>query len=270
MEIKRWVAHLSFCALLTMLPLDFAEAATGTLKFSFKYKDPITGVVSNLPDGYVYLRDASKAPPMENTFSKADYIDQHSFGNGNYGSGSYVNPDAPVGTWYIRITQRKVQAGGVGKFGPPVAGDYTWKSTTPITITVGQTLDLGTLYASLFSPPPITISGTVKSASGTPLEGQYVRAQTEPCLVPLNCTDTGCEQYGNQCSPNKYLALRKTDSAGKYTLLLAAPGTYYLYSSPCLIAGHNENDPSRCWYSAAPAPVTVIDGESKTVDIVVN
>ena len=163
MKINRYVALVSLCALLTIVFLGLAEAATGTLNFTFKYKNPTTGTISNLDYGYVYLRDASKPPPMESLFSKADYIGQRAFGNGYYS-----HTDIPVGSWYIRITQRRVQTGGPGKFGPPQENDYTWKQEIPITITAGQTLSLGTIYALPFSTAPITITGTIKSTKRRP------------------------------------------------------------------------------------------------------
>jgi hypothetical protein len=174
----------------------------------------------------------------------------------------------PAGNYYIRVLQRKVVGAVTRPFGPPEAGDLTWFQTTPITIGASATLDLGTKYALPFSSSPVTITGTVTSSSGTPQVGRYVRAQTVPCIAPLNCTGTGCEQYGNECGPTKFLAQQTTDAAGNYTLLLANPGTYYLYTSPCLMAGHNQKDGARCWYTAAPAPVTVINGDSKTVNMV--
>ena len=59
--------------MLTMFSVGHAEAATH-LKYTFKSKDPATGVVTNLSYGFLYLRDATKPPPMEKYFSKADYI----------------------------------------------------------------------------------------------------------------------------------------------------------------------------------------------------
>jgi hypothetical protein len=264
MNIKRWVAPVLFCALLAILMSSRAEAADGTLKVTFKYKDPTTGVDQNLNSGYIYLHDATRSAPMEKFFSKADYI----FGPANLWNGKY-SYNVPAGNYFIRLLQRKVVAGATRPYGPPEAGDLTWFQTTPVTIVAGATLDLGTKYALPFSSSPVTITGTVKSPDGTPLEGRYVRAQTEACLEPVNCTDTACEQYGNECGPTKFPARQTTDAGGNYTLLLADAGTYYIYTSPCLMAGHNQNDPIRCRHSAAPAPVTVIRGDVITADIVV-
>jgi hypothetical protein len=255
MKMKLWAVLISLFAIMSMLLPTPADAATGTLKYTFKYRNPDTGVETNLPYGYVYLHNASKPPPMEKFFSRADYINIASFGNGNY-SDAYV----PEGTWYIRITQRK---GANRPNGPPEEGDYTWMQTAPITIVAGQTLNLGTLYAYPFGSSPITISGTVKNQNGSPLAGRYVRAQTEPCY------DDGYNNNINQCGPAKYLALQPTDAGGKYTLQLKDPGTYYIYTSPCITADHDDYSGNRCRYTAAPGPVMVKIRDAKTVDMVV-
>ena len=255
MKTKQRAALILFFAMLTIFSVGLAEAATGTLKYTFKYKDPTTGAISNLPSGFVYLHDATKPPPMEKFFSKADYINMSSFGNGNYS-----DPSVPAGTWYIRITQRKA---GNKPLGPPEYGDYTWMQTAPITIVAGQTLDLGTLYAVPFAPAPITITGTVKNSSGAPLAGRYVRAQTVPCL------EDGYSDNVNQCGPVKDLAQQPTDANGKYTLVLRDPGAYYIYTSPCLTVDHDDYTGNRCRYTPAPGnPVIVKIRDVKTVDMV--
>lgn len=264
MKTGQWFILISFIGLLTIFSAGVAEAANGTLKVTFKYKDPATGVEQGLTYGFIYLRDAAKPAPMERFFSKADYI---LGGPGNSSANGTITVSVPAGTYYIRVVQRKTTGGVTRPYGPPETGDLTWYQPTPVTITTNATLNLGTKYALPFSTAPVTISGTVRSSSGTPLEGRYVRAQTEPCLAPVNCTDTGCEQYGNECGATKFLAQQATGADGTYTLLLTDPGTYYIYTSPCLLAGHNQNDRTRCWYTAAPAPVTVIRGDIKTVDI---
>ncbi|RII26827.1 MAG: hypothetical protein CXR31_10510 [Geobacter sp.] len=257
MKTKQWATLVSSCVMVLMLTVGLAEAANGTLKYTLKYKDPTTGVETNLTRGYVYLHDATKPPPMEKYFTKADYVNMASFGNG-----TYSDPNVPAGTWYIRITQRK---GAVKAYGPPEAGDYTWMQTAPITITAGSTLDLGTLYAYPFAAAPITITGTVKSQTGAPVAGRYVRAQTEPCR------DDGYNYDINQCGPVKLLALQPTDANGTYTLQIKDPGTYYLYTSPCITADYLPYTGNRCEYTAAPAnPVTVKIRDVKTVDMVVS
>ncbi len=261
MTTKQWATLFSLFALLTMFAAGLAEAAgTGTVRYAFKYKDTATGVEKKLLNGHMYLHDASKPPPMEKFYSRADFIGR----NSPYADGNYFN-EVPAGTYYIRITERKV-VGNTTAFnrqGPPQYGDYTWFQTTPITVIAGQTLDLGTKYAYPYSSSPITISGTVKTQKGIPLTGRFVRAQTEPCY------DDGYNNNINQCGPNKFIALQPTDAAGKYTLELREPGTYYLYTSACLTPDHFEYSGNRCAYTQAAAPLTVQVGDKKTTDFVV-
>lgn len=259
--MKRWATFMAFCALLMMFTVGLAEGADGTLKVAFKYKDPATGVEQKLISGFIYLRDAKNPPPMEKFYSKADYID----GVSNYTDGVYTK-NFPAGTYYIRITQRK-NVGGTTSFnrlGPPQVGDYTWFQTTPITITAGQTLDLGTKYANIYSASPVTITGTVRSQKGLPVAGHFVRAQTEPCY------EDGWSGNINSCGPKKFLALQPTDANGQFTLYLRDPGTYYLYTSPCLTTEYFEFSGNRCQYTPALAgPMTVRSGDKKTTDFVV-
>jgi hypothetical protein len=205
---------------------------------------------------------------MEKYFSKADVI----VGPSNYGNG-VITRQVPAGTYYIRITQRKVVAGATRPYGPPEAGDYTWMQTTPITITAYSTLDLGTKYAYPFAATPITITGTVKQANGTPRSGYYVRAQTEPCIVNTGCYSDGsdfvCEEYTNQCGPDPYLAASPTDASGKFTLSLREPGIYYLYASS------SWNTAAGCGGYCAPlivgraGPVLTVNvGDMVTADII--
>lgn len=255
MERRLLVATLFFAALFTLMSSGFAQAANGTVKYTFKYKDPATGAETQLLNAFLYLRSAAKPPPMEKHFSKADYIEKRHFGNG-----VYVNSNVPAGTYYVRITQRKVI--GQRPFGPPEAGDYTWFQTTPITVVAGQTIDLGTLYAVPFGPAPITIKGRVVNQRGEPVAGQYVRAQSQPCY------DDGYNYNVNQCGPDKNLALKPTDADGNYTILLRDPGPYYLYTSPCLTTSHSQYTGNTCGYTAAAVnPVVVKIEDVKTVDL---
>lgn len=257
MNSKRWVALLALIAMLTVVS-TMAQAADGTLQVTFKYKDPTTGVEQNLNYGYIYLHSAANGAPMEKFFTRADVI----VGPSNYGNGVYTR-QVPAGTYYIRITQRKVLQTATRPYGPPEEGDYTWMQPTPIIVTAGNTLNLGTKYAYPFAASPITITGTVKSGAGAPLAGRYVRASSEPC------TDWWNYGYVNQCGSVKNHALRPTDANGNYTLILREPGTYYLYT-------HTSWDPnSGCsGYCEAPimgswgATVTVKRGDKLTANII--
>ena len=67
----------------------------------------------------------------------------------------------------------------------------------------------------------------------------------------------------------KDLALQPTDVNGKYTLVLRDPGTYYIYTSPCLTVDHDDYTGNRCKYSAASMnPVMLKIRDVKTVDLV--
>jgi len=253
MKKRAWIFVLS--AMVILFSSGLAEAANGTLKYAFKYKEPGTGIEQTLSRSWAYLRSTSKPPPMEKFFSKADYILWGSYG-------SYSQVSVPEGTYYLRITQRKNKSGSGYQYGPPEEGDYTWVRTIPIMITANQTLDLGTIYAQPFALSPITITGTVKSQKGVPLAGRYVRAQTEPCIDDYDFN-------GNKCGPVKDLALQPTDADGKYVLQLKDPGTYYIYTSPCITAAHDLYTGNRCGQTPAPAPVTVTRGDTATVNMVV-
>ena len=257
MKTRQGATLIFVVLMMTLFSICLAEAGTGTLKTTFKYKEPTTGVIQNLNYGYIYLHNATKPPPMEKFFSKADYI------LGPSGADGAFTVSVPEGTYFIRITQRKVLVGGMRQYGPPEDGDYTWMQTIPITITAGATLDLGAKYAYPFTNSPITITGTVKTQNGAPLAGRYVRAQTEPCY------EDGYNYNINQCGPVKFLALQPTDANGKFTLQLRDPGNYYIYTSPCITADYEQYTGNRCAYTAAPGPVTVVRGDSKTVNMVV-
>lgn len=265
MKTKTWAALFPLCALSIMFFVGQAEAANGTLKLTFKSKDPISLVESNLHYGFIYLHTSAKSAPMEKYFSKADYI----LGPSNYADGKYT-VTVPEGSYYIRVLQRKVIAGATRPYGPPEEGDLTWFQTAPITITAGSTLDLGTKYASLFGAAPITITGTIKNAAGTPLAGRYVRAQTQPCYAD------GQNNNVNQCGPAKYMAQQATDADGRYKLELRDSGTYFLYTyaSRDITLGCNGYCPPAIigtgypTYTDSPQPITVQVGDSITADIV--
>ena len=261
MKTKRWAMLTLICAVTIFYSAGLVEAANGTLNVRFKYKDPTTGVERFLSNGFLYLHSATKPPPMEKFFSKADYIGSTFT---TYATGQPIPQSIPEGTYYIRITQRaNVPPTDPNKLGPPQTGDFTWSQTAPITIVAGQILDLGTIYAIPFGSSPITITGTVRNTSGAPLSGRYVRAQTVPCLAD------GYNNNINQCGPVKDLALQPTDANGKYTLVLRDPGTYYIYTSPCISTDTREYTGNVCTYTPAPTnPVTVKIRDTKTVDMV--
>lgn len=275
MKTNQWAIVIS-CAMLVMLSVGLAEAANGTLTVTFKYKDPTTQVDQNLNDGYVYLRDAAKPPPMEKFLSKADYI---LGGRASTINGKITVP-VPAGKYFIRVLQRKVFGQQPPRpYGPPEPGDLTWFQTSPITITAGATLDLGTKYANPFGST-ITITGTVKDLSGAPLAGRYIRVQTVPC-VPNNWCGSGyCEQVTNLCGQPK-ISTPPTEADGRYMLNLRDPGTYYIYAFSSW-----DKEPGCSGYCAPPIestavgypgyvggwyqlmPITVQMGDTKTADIV--
>lgn len=263
MKAKNLAVLFSLIACLTIFRAGFAEAASGTLQVSFVYKDPATGAAQNLTYGYIYLRNAANPAPMEKFFSKADYILGGPAANSNNGNYTVT---VPAGNYYVRLTQRKVTGGPARPYGPPEAGDFTWFQTTPVTITAGATLNLGTVYANPFGSA-ITITGTVKNTSGTPLAGRFVRAQTVPCY-----TD-GYNGNVNNCGPVKLMALQPTDANGKYTLQLRDPGAYYLYTFSSWDTTANYNAPAISGtayptYTGAPQTLTVKSGDNITADIV--
>ena len=245
-------------------PPPFSNITTsngGTLKFTLKSKDPATGITSSVLRAFTYLHAATKPPPMERYFARADYI----FGPAGASDGSYIVTGVPAGSYYIRLNQRAdvAQQTSDGSLGPPENGDLTWMQTAPVTITAGQTLDLGMLYANPFASAPITITGTVRNSGGVPLKGRYVRAQTVPCY------DDGYNGNINQCGPVKNLALQPTDANGKYTMQLKDPGVYYIYTSPCISTDYQDYTGNVCRYTAAPSnPVMVKIRDTKTVDLI--
>jgi hypothetical protein len=260
----------SLCVILNVWSVNFAEAGTGTFKFTFKYQDPATGLVTAIPTAYVYLHDAAKPPPMEKYFSMANEILWGGIGYGNY------QVAMPEGTWYVRINQRAdaTKRNVKGAKGPPKAGDLTWTSAVPMTIKAGQVVDLGTIYASPFNGSQTTLTGTVKNASGVPLAGYYVRVQTEPCIYNTNCGYNGtyCEGSTNQCGPAKYISLA-TEASGSFSVRLRDAGTYYLYATTCFPDGNpgcNGFCAPDCVGYAYPTAITVQKGDIKTVNIVAN
>ncbi|MBI5441519.1 MAG: carboxypeptidase regulatory-like domain-containing protein [Deltaproteobacteria bacterium] len=257
MSANRRNTLLLASALLVLVSAGSA-AASGTLKYTFKYKNPDTGVEETLLRSWAYVRSASRPPPMEKYLSKPDYVLS---GTQADGSCSIVLPE---GTYWVRILQRKNRTDSSAYKGPPEEGDYTWIKTVPIMITTNGVVDLGTIYAAPFAYLPITVSGTVRDIYGRPLAGQYVRAQTEPCIEGDEVI------YPNQCGPVKDLAMQRTDANGQYTLTLRDPGTYYIYATARLIAGTSAGYNSAGIGAPGPVllrPVTVRRGDKVTVDV---
>jgi hypothetical protein len=254
--MKKAVTPASFIALLIAFSLSLAEA--GTLSVTLKYVDN-NGIEQPLPRAYVYLQDGSAKPPMEKVFRQAKYI----LGPSN--SSGRISADVPEGTYYIRINRRNPL--NASPLGPPRDGDYTWFQTDTITIGASGTVDLGTKIASYYFGTTITISGTVKNYTGAPLANRYVRAQLEPCIPYSYNPEDDTYQLSNMCGSVKYLAKSLTDSSGKYVIELRDPGTYYIYSAPCLGDQHREYSGNPCM-GRHGATVTVSVGDNITAHII--
>jgi hypothetical protein len=248
--------------ILTVLTLNFAavllcngmtEAANGTVKVTFKYKDA-NGIEQPLPNAALYLRLGTEEPPLEKYFKSADYI----FGPST--SLGLINASVPEGTYYIRLTRRT--NGTVRPLGPPEAGDYTWTDYKKVTVVANTVTDLGTKYALPFAAP-ITITGAVKDKStGAPLAGRYVRAQTEPCIeADYSSWDPAEWVDSNRCGEEIYLAQQQTDAQGKYTLLLQKPGTYFIVESKTLGDRHQQYSGNRGTTGWTMGPITVNTGD---------
>ncbi len=257
MKMKSWIILISIVMLSTMFSLGRAEA-NGTLTMKFQYVGS-SGVAVPLSYAYVYLHSASASPPMEKYFSQADYIFGPSDATGT------ITASVPAGSYYVRITRRNTSAMPPNPLGPPLSGDYTWMQTNPITISDNVTTNLGTKNSTFFGQT-ITISGTItNAATGSPLPGRYVRAQSQPCIVGSYST------YPNYCGPDKFAALTPTDANGKYTIQLRTPGTYYLYESSCIGDTYQDYTGNPCMGTGSSLnPVTIQAGASVTVNFPLN
>jgi hypothetical protein len=261
--MKHWLTHVSLCLLAAILLVGVAEGA-GTLSVTLRGKNA-SGVEVPLSYAYVYLRSAASEPPMEKFFSPADLILGPSGTNGTITAGGI-----PEGDYYVRITRRNPLGGAVRPLGPPEEGDYTWFQVRPITISTNQTTSLGTKVAWAFGSAQMSISGTVKNWSGTPLAGRYVKATIVPCIEADYSSEDPAEwRDSNRCGPEKHMAVERTDASGNYTLFLRAPGTFYIYESTCLGDQHDQYSGNPCIGWGA-GPITVSAGEHKTVDITGN
>ncbi len=212
--MKKYLVFIVFFMFAAALSPVGAEA-NGTVSVTVLYNgQPLQGA-------YLYLQSGAQLAPREQYYRSAAGI----YGPSN-SSGS-ITASVPEGTYYVRITKR---AGSVSYDGPPYPGDLTWIDTgTPATITVTTNglVSLGTVSATIYGQP-ITITGTVRGASGKALAGWAVKAATVPC-------ESGNWAYAhsfNECGTQKYPAW--TDSNGNYTINLKNTGTYYVYASPTL------------------------------------
>ncbi len=181
-----------------------------------------------LSGAYVYYRPAGQTP-LGQYFNSSATICGPTDASGNI-SCSIASPGA------YDVMVRKPSAYhyycpmsdcGPIYYGPPVAGDYIWQNRGSVTL--NQDMDLGIINTTVYGGiVPITISGTVKGASGKPLAGWAVKAATVPC-------ESGNWAYAhsfNECGAMKYPAW--TDANGNYTVTVGTAGAYYVYASPTL------------------------------------
>ena len=255
MNLRRILTALTFSLAAVLLCSGITEAANGTVRVTFKYRDG-NGVEQPLPYAYLYLRLGTEGPPLEKYFKSADYI----FGASD--SLGRINASVPEGTYYIRLTRRGQLVGPLRPLGPPEAGDYTWTDYKKITVVANTVIDLGIKYAVPFAGP-ITITGAIKdSATGAPLAGRFVRAQAEPCIeADYSSWDPAEWVDSNRCGEEIYLAQQQTDAQGKYTLLLKKPGTYYIVESRTLGDRHQQYSGNRSTTGWTMGPITVNTGD---------
>ncbi|MDA8325431.1 MAG: hypothetical protein M0033_04365 [Nitrospiraceae bacterium] len=184
-----------------------------------------------LQNAYLYLQNGARPPLEEQYLETASYILGPSDANGN------ISVNVIPGVYYVRITKKTSSSGGglagyCGSYpcGPPYPGDYTWKhigNPPTVTITSNSVVDLGTVNTTIYGQS-ITISGTVKGASGKPLAGWAVKATTAPC----ESGNWGYAHSFNECGSVVYPAW--TDANGNYSINIGNSGTYYVYASPNL------------------------------------
>ena len=262
--MKKWFAvFISFT--ISILLSSGAAMANGTITATFIYNG--SGVNQPLAGAYAYLHVYPEGPFIaESNFRAAQYILGPSDSNGNF------SVSVPAGTYRIMLVRRAPLSNtntAAQEYGPPKNGDYTWHDAgSPITVTTGAAVNLGTVYASIFSGP-ITVTGKVTTcnwvyssslgtyycAPGSPAANRFVFATTTPCPFTLRHS-IHVEYY---CRPYvKYAALAPTDANGSYILHLQNPGTYYIYSA---------NNPGQTGYSRHAAwtlPCGQISGSQYT------
>ena len=218
--------------------------ANGRLAAAFLYTDS-GGATHHLDHAYVYLQAYPKgAPIMEKNFRPAEYVLGPSDASGN------ISVSVPEGAYRVLIMRRApLGTTPMDIYDPPRPGDFAWVGAgSVITVTTGSTINLGAVYAQLFSRP-VTISGTITGASsGSPVAGWFVKAATVPCEDnhgPLN--HCGSSTYSgtpdSSTAPTwagyaaagyspQYPAQQLTDLNGNYTITVPAAGTYYVYACP--------------------------------------
>ena len=144
-----------------------------------------------------------------------------------------ISVSVAAGVYYVRVIKRATAcpytycSGNYGLLGPPYTGDYIWHSTGTVSVPASSAVSLGAVNADIYGRP-VTITGTVKGASGKVLAGWAVKAATVPC-------ESGNWSYAhsfNECGAAKYPAF--TDANGNYTITIKDAGTYYVYASPAL------------------------------------
>ncbi len=216
-------------SVLVSLVLLFAGRATaGTLTATVLYNgQPLQGA-------YVYLQNSAQPLLEQNYQSVACQASNPSaciYGPSDASGNISVN--AAAGVYYVRLIKRanacpyNYCSGNYGLLGPPYAGDYTWHSSGTVAIPASGTVSLGTVNATVYGQP-VTITGTVRGASGKALAGWAVKAATVPC-------ESGNWAYAhsfNECGTSKHPAW--TDANGNYAITLMNTGTYYVYASPNL------------------------------------
>jgi hypothetical protein len=155
-------------------------------------------------------------------------------------SNGTLSTSVPAGAYFVAVVKRATYP---SIYGPPSPGDYVWfdNNVPPvITVTSGATVALGTLNTYVYQGASgLTISGTVKGASGAVLSGWAVKATNQPCYS--GNWNSGSAHSPNECGTMKYPAF--TNASGNYSVTLPGSGTYYLYAVPYLGQYVNLNYP---------------------------
>ncbi len=235
--MKKWLTVFFIFASLAVFSAGMAMA-NGTLTATVLYSG------QPLQNAYAYLQSGSRLSPREQYYQSAAYLLGPSDSSGN------ISASVPEGAYYVRIIRRanftpnpsgylSPVSHDLAAIGPPYPGDYTWFYPGTITITTNGAVNLGTVNTTIYgaqSGQPMTISGTVRGASGRLLAGWAVKATNVPC----ESGDWAYAHSFNECGQSKIAAF--TDSSGNYTITVYNTGNYYVYASPKLNFG-NPNYP---------------------------